>query len=391
MLPGLLLAVSLRAAHELVGAGVLPALSRHLGGDALAGGFFAAFSAASALGILCGGWLADRTGPARTFAGGLAGFALGMLATASAPTMELVIGARGLEGFAAGMLSCVVSAVVMRAYDDAARSRVLALLAAAWVVPGLVAPSGAVAAAACFGWRAVFYGLVPLVALSGALALPRLLRIDRGPDAARTASSPSVLADGALRAALATRGLAVFAFFGVEAFLPLALERVRGATQLEYGALLTLSAVFWTAGAFAEARWHARIGPTASARLGTLGLTLGIAFASFALMGALPIAGALVAWSLAGLGMGIAYQAATAAAMRTSSAGSEGATSAALGITDALAIALATAVCGAFLGAAPLAHGEMPTMLLAGFALATVLGLGSLVSAAWLRAPAKSP
>ena len=32
----------------------------------------------------------------------------------------------------------VVSAVVMRAYDDAARPRVLALLSAAWVVPGLL-------------------------------------------------------------------------------------------------------------------------------------------------------------------------------------------------------------------------------------------------------------
>jgi len=387
VLLGLLLAVSLRAAHELVGAGVLPVLTRDLGGDALAGGFFAAFSAASALGIVCGGWLADRVGPARTFGGGLAGFALGMLATASAPTMQLVIAARALEGFAAGMVSCVVSAVVIRAYDDAARPRVLALLAAAWVVPGLVAPSGAVGAAALFGWRAVFYGLVPLVALSAALALPRLLRVDRAERAAPAGSRP-VLADGALRAALATRGLVVFAFFGVEAFLPLALERVRGASQLEYGALLTLSALFWTVGAFAEARWHARIGPTASARIGTLGLVAGISLAALALTGALPIAGALAAWSLAGLGMGVAYQAATAAAMRTSRDGNEGATSAALGVTDALTIALATAVCGAFLGAAPLSRGETPVMLLAGFALAALLGLGSLVSATRLRAPA---
>jgi predicted MFS family arabinose efflux permease len=278
----------------------------------------------------------------------------------------------------------VVGAVVIRAYDDAARPRVLALLAAAWVVPGLVAPSGAVGAAAHFGWRAVFYGLVPLVAFSAVLALPRLLRIDRAPAAQEGRSQTSVLANPALRAALATRGLVVFAFFGVEAFLPLALERVRGATQLEYGALLTLSALLWTAGAFAEARWHARIGPTASARLGTLGLVLGIALASLALTGALAISGALAAWALAGLGMGVAYQAATAAAMRTSAEGRAGATSAALGITDALTIALATAVCGAFLGAAPLVRGETPVLLLAGFALAALVGLGSVATAARL-------
>ena len=113
MLLGLLLAVSLRAAHELVGAGVLPALARDLGGEALAGWFFSAFSGASALGILAGGALADRIGPPRTFAAGLAGFALGMLATGFAPSMHAVIAARTLEGFAAGMVSCVVSAVVM--------------------------------------------------------------------------------------------------------------------------------------------------------------------------------------------------------------------------------------------------------------------------------------
>ena len=70
-------------------------------------------------------------GPARTFAAGLAGFAVGMLATGFAPHMHAVIAARAAEGFFAGVFSCVVSAVVMRAYDDAARPRVLALLSAA--------------------------------------------------------------------------------------------------------------------------------------------------------------------------------------------------------------------------------------------------------------------
>jgi predicted MFS family arabinose efflux permease len=251
-----------------------------------------------------------------------------------------------------------------------------------------VAPSGAVGAAAAFGWRAVFLGLVPLVALAAALALPRLLRSDRPQRSAAPARAGRVLADAGLRAALATRALVVFAFFGVEAFLPLAFERVLGATRFEYGALLTLSALFWTAGAFAEARWHARLGPTASARLGSAALTLGIALAASSLARAIPLGAALAAWALAGLGMGIAYQAATAAAMRTSAAGNEGAVGAALGITDALTIAAATALCGAFQAAAPLARGETPATLLAGFALAAALGLASVATARRLRAPA---
>jgi predicted MFS family arabinose efflux permease len=390
MLLGLLLAVSLRAAHDLVGAGILPALVRDLGGEALAGGFFSAFSFATALGILAGGAAADRFGPARTFALGLAGFAAGMLGTGSAPHMPAVVAARAVEGFFAGVFSCVVSAVVMRAYDDAARPRVLALLSAAWVPPGLLAPAGAVSAAAAFGWRAVFLGLVPLVGVAALLALPRLLRLGGG---SANASNPleerprvERLGDPALRAALATRALVVVAFFGVEAFMPLALERVLGATKAQQALLLTLSALFWTAGAFAQARWNARLSPLAFARLGGALLVGGIAVAVSSLAGLASISVALVAWAVTGLGMGIAYQTATAAAMRSARPGSEGATGAALGVTDALAIAASTGVCGAFLEREPLAHGVAPEMLLAGFALATALGTASLWTATRLRA-----
>ncbi len=387
MLLGLLLAVSLRAAHDLVGAGILPSLVRDLGGEALAGAFFSAFSFATALGILAGGAAADRFGPARTFAAGLAGFAAGMLATGFAPTMHAVVAARAIEGFFAGVFSCVVSAVVMRAYDDAARPRVLAWLSAAWVVPGLLAPAGAVSAAAVFGWRAVFLGLVPLVGVAALLALPRLLRLASAPPGATGRVSPfALLGDGALRAALATRALLVVAFFGVEAFLPLALERVLGASRAEQALLLTLSAVFWTAGAFAQAQWNARLSPLAFARLGAALLVGGIALAASALTGTVPIGLALAAWGCAGLGMGIAYQTATAAAMRTSRAGNEGATGAALGVTDALAIFATTGIGGAFLAHAPLARGAAPISLLTGFALATAFGALSLWTAKRLRA-----
>jgi predicted MFS family arabinose efflux permease len=388
MLLGLLLAVSLRAAHDLVGAGILPALVRDLGGEALAGGFFAAFSFATALGILAGGAAADRFGPARTFATGLAGFAAGMLGTGFAPHMPAVVAARAVEGFFAGMFSCVVSAVVMRAYDDAARPRVLALLSAAWVVPGLLAPAGAVSAAAAFGWRTVFLGLVPLVGVAALLALPRLIQLGGGEATnGRMAASPfALLGNASLRAALATRALIVIAFFGIEAFMPLALERVLGATKPQQALLLTLSAVFWTTGAFAQARWNARLSPLGFARLGGALLIGGIAIAVSSLAEVVPIPAALAAWALGGLGMGIAYQTATAAAMRTSRAGNEGATGAALGITDALAIAASTGVCGAFLHAAPLALGVPPIRLLSGFTLAMAFGLASLWTATRLRA-----
>jgi MFS family permease len=395
MLLGLLLAVSLRAAHDLVGTGILPALTRDLGGEALAGAFFAAFSAANAFGILAGGAAADRFGAARTFAVGLAGFAAGMLATGFAPDMHGVVAARALEGFFAGVFSCVVSAVVMRAYGDAERPRVLALLSAAWVIPGLLAPAGAVNAAAVFGWRAVFLGLVPLVGVAALLALPRLLQLGRGAargvrGSAALAAPFAVLANAELRAALATRACLVVAFFGVEAFMPLALDRVLGASNAQQTLLLTLSALLWTAGAFVQARLNDRYSPLAFARAGAALLAGGIVVAISSLAEAVSIEVALGAWGFTGLGMGVAYQTATTAAMRTSHAGNEGATGAALGITDALAIALATGVCGAFLEREPLALGVVPTSLLGGFALATALGLASVWTATRMRPTATS-
>jgi predicted MFS family arabinose efflux permease len=311
-----------------------------------------------------------------------------MLGTGFAPHMPAVVAARAVEGFFAGMFSCVVSAVVMRAYDDAARPRVLALLSAAWVVPGLLAPAGAVSAAAAFGWRTVFLGLVPLVGVAALLALPRLIQLGGGEATnGRMAASPfALLGNASLRAALATRALIVIAFFGIEAFMPLALERVLGATKPQQALLLTLSAVFWTTGAFAQARWNARLSPLGFARLGGALLIGGIAIAVSSLAEVVPIPAALAAWALGGLGMGIAYQTATAAAMRTSRAGNEGATGAALGITDALAIAASTGACGAFLHAAPLALGVPPIPLLSGFTLAMAFGLASLWTATRLRA-----
>jgi predicted MFS family arabinose efflux permease len=379
MLAGLLLAVSLRAAHELVGAGVLPALVADLGGERWAGPFFAVYGLAAAAGILAFGRVTDRWSPPHALGAALALFAAGMVGTGLAPAMPMVVAARALEGFGGGGISVVVSALVMRSYDDASRPRVLAWLSAAWVVPGLLAPGIAVGVAEAVGWRAVFLGLAPAVALAAALVLPGA---GRRPLPARPESPACALpADPALLGALAVRGLLVFAFFGVESFLPLALAELRAASAAEMAAVLTLSALGWTAGAFLHARACARWPAPALARAGALALLAGIALAPPALLDSTPIAVALAGWALAGLGMGVAYQTATDAAMRAAPAGAEGATGAALGLTDALASAAATAVGGALLAAVPLARGTAPIPLLVAFAVAAAMGAASLVPA----------
>ena len=404
MLIGLLLAVSLRAAHELVGAGVLPALVRDLGGESWAGAFFAVYGLACAAGILVAGRATDVRGPVGPLAVGLALFAVGMTATGLAPSMAAVVAARALEGFGGGMMSAVVSAVVMRAWDEAARPRVLAWLSAAWVVPGLVAPALAVAVADAFGWRVVFLGLAPVVGLAAVLVLPALRKrsgtasaaparaVAGGEQAGAAPHGPPWPGAapgsprGVLVAALAVRALIVFAFFGVESFLPLSLSTVRGASPSVVAAVLTISALAWTAGAFLQSRACARWSAPALASGGVLALLAGLACATAALFESTPLGVALSGWTLAGLGMGFAYNTATASAMSATYAGAEGATGAALGITDAVASSLSTAIGGVLLAVAPLARGAAPVFVVAAFVLAAAVGAASLAPARRLGA-----
>jgi MFS family permease len=395
VLIGLLLAVSLRAAHELVGAGVLPALVRDLGGEAWAGPFFAVYGLAAAAGILAGGRTADTRGPARPLGFGLGAFAAGMVGTGLAPSMPLVVVARTLEGFGGGIVSVVVSTAVIRAWDDAARPRVLAWISAAWVVPGLVAPALAVGVAERFGWRAVFLGLVPLVGLAAALVLPALRRVPA--PALQPRRVAAAHAPGALRAlgetaaslggALAVRGLIVFAFFGVESFLPLVLGTLRGASGGVVAALLTLSALSWTAGAFLQARACRRWGAPALARAGVLALLGGIVCALAALFEATPVGVALAGWTIAGLGMGFAYNTATVSAMARAPAGAAGSTGAALGIADAVASSVATALAGGLLAAASPGPGPASLLVAASFLPAAAAAAASLAPARRLSAP----
>src|SRR5262245_58345413 len=84
--------------------------------------------------------------------------------------------------------------------------------------------------------------------------------------------------------------------------------------------------------------------------------------------------------------MGVVYNTATASAMGTTGSGSEGATGAALGIDDAVASSLATAIGGLFVASTSLAAPSAPLVLAAAFSLAGAVGAVSLVPAGRLGA-----
>jgi hypothetical protein len=258
---------------------------------------------ANLVGITVGGNETDRRGPARPFIVGTVLFAGGLVVSGFAPSMPVIVLGRTSQGFGGGLLSAVAYASIARAYAVELQPRMLAVLSSAWVVPGLVGPGLASVVAEHAGWRWVFLGLAPLPAFAAALVVPALRRLHgdgQATDADGTTRTrlavqlaigasvalaglgghapviavAMVVAGGAaaghalqhllppgtllarpgLPAAVATMALLNFAFFGTEAFVPLAIVDVRGASVMLNGLTLTAAALTWTAAAWMQVR-----------------------------------------------------------------------------------------------------------------------------------------
>jgi MFS family permease len=383
------------AFEALAIATILPETVREIGGLEWYGWAFTGFMLANLVGIPLAGEAADRRGPALPFIVGVLAFAGGLAIAGCANSMEVLVAGRVLQGGGAAALSSVAYVAVARAYPAAEQPRMMALLSSAWVLPGLFGPALAAGVARQAGWRFVFLGLAPATLFAGALALRGLRGLGPAPepiDAPRSTRvrDASLLAFGvaltllgsrnqqrliAVGLALAGAGLALyallrllppgtlraraglpaaiavlalvnFAFFAVEAFLPLALTDVRSASMTWVAAALTAGTLAWTTGSWIQARAATRTSRRRLLGSGLLCLLAGAAGATAILSPALPVAASVLAWALAGLGIGIAYPTATLAILEAAPAGREGEVSATMQIANSLAIALGTGLGG---------------------------------------------
>jgi len=390
---GLVLTITLVAFESLAIATVMPVVQDDLGGLGLYGWVFSGFFLGSLLGIVVAGQDADRHGPARPFALGLLLFALGLLGGGLAPSMGVLVAARVLQGIGAGAIPSVAYVSVGRAYPPELRPRLFAIFSTAWVVPGIIGPATSGAVADHLGWRYVFLALLPLVAIAGVMTLPSLRHLRASPDAvvadrrreavAVTVGAGLVLAglstgsvvwgtllavpgfvvgarafvrlvpSGTLRiepglpAAVAVRGILTFAFFGADAYVSLTLSSVRGTSTTFAGVALTAGTLSWTAGAWVQARQVDRVGPRRLVVTGFVLVALGNVVLTMALFDALPPATAVLAWTIAGLGMGLAYAPLSLTVLAAAPEGQEGAATAALQLSDVLGVALGTGLAGA--------------------------------------------
>ena len=377
---------------------ILPDVEDELGGLSLYGWVFSAFTLSSLVGIVAAGWWCDRHRPGDALAGALGVFVIGLLVGGSATSMGMLIGGRVLQGLGAGIVPAVVYVCIGRGFREEQRPRVFALAATAWVVPSLIGPALAAFVSSHASWRWVFLGLVPITIVIGAAALPAVMRlgsvVNDAPStspivlptigltlgAALTLASlelpvaiavPAVVVGlavtgyafmhltppGTLRArpglpaAVLLRGMLTFAFFGIDAYISLALVDVRGSSTAFAGVVLAVASFSWTAASWIQARWVTRLGPRPFVR-GGFGL---IVVAGFVLVGTMgvgvPIWVALIGWAIGGLGMGLAYAPISAATLFAAEEGHEGAATASLQLSDSLGISFGTGVGGALITA----------------------------------------
>jgi len=390
---GLVLLVTLVAAEALAVATVMPQVEDDLGDLWLYGWVFSAFFLGNLVGLVVAGQACDRMRPVIPFAVGLVLFMVGLVLGGLAGSMGLLVAARALQGIGAGALPAVAYVAIGRQYAPEARPRMFALLSTAWVVPSVIGPGVAAVVGEHFGWRWVFLGLVPFVGACGIAVLGSVGRIAAPESPIEEVSSlrdalltafgaglalaglaesrwfvavPLVLGGlavlvpafrrltppGTLRArrglaaAVLIRGVLTFSFFQADAYVPLSLKSLKGVSTVFAGVALTAASLAWTAGSWVQERRVSREGPRPLVRYGFVTLGVGIALMMVTLLAGVPPALGIVAWGVAGLGIGVAYPPISLTTLALSEPGREGSATASMQLSDVLGTALGTGIGG---------------------------------------------
>ena len=121
----------------------------------------------------------DRRGLGWPFAAGFGLFAIGLVIGGLAPSMGVLVAARFIQGLGAGAIPPIAYVAIGRRLPDRLRPQMFATLSTAWVIPGVIGPAIAGIVGETLGWRFVFLGLLPLIAVAGPHRLPRRRRVGR--------------------------------------------------------------------------------------------------------------------------------------------------------------------------------------------------------------------
>jgi MFS family permease len=408
---GLLLLEMLVAIQILVVATIMPAVRRDLGDVQLYGWTFSATALGQFAAIPIAGRAFDKFGARRLLIVTLVVYTAGLLFAAAAPSMLTLVFARLLQGIGGGAIYAVSLATVAKTYPSNIRARILALLAAMWILPGLLGPQIGSMLAGSVGWRYAFLVPIPLLAISAALVFPALSTTRPSNDEPVALIWPILLSAGAggvlagltelswwsipliagglalavpslvrivpagtlrarpgMAAAAAAAFLLSAGFFAGDAFVTLMLTAVRGRTLLEAGWLLTLMTIAWAAGSWWQSRVAPRMSTTKLVVIGSGGLLLGLVSLLLALVD-VPLAVPYVGWTITGIGMGIAFPTIPLSVMAASSEGQEASELSATLLMDTLGVALGSGLAGASIAIADSTGASLRAGLAGGFGI----------------------
>jgi len=210
-----------------------------------------------------------------------------------------------------------------------------------------------------------------------------------------------LLPAGALRLArglpttVLMRGILAGAFFGAEVFIPLALVEQRGLSITIAGLTLSVSALGWWLGSYAQSRIPESTDRASTVRIGALIVAAGLATLPLCLVPGLPPWLSAVSYFIASLGMGLCFPSIAVQTLRLSPVDEQGANSAALQISDAILSSLMLAILGAVHAAAVAQGGATTTTYDVIWWAAAVIALVAAGIAVRMRAltgvPAGSP
>ena len=134
------------------------------------------FMVAVTVSMLLTPWLLQRFGLRRTYSGALIALSVGAVLGGLAQHYWLVISMRVVEGLAAGVLQPIPAVMIMRTFAENERGRAMGIYGFGVVFAPAIGPSVGGVLVEAFGWRSIFFVMLPFAAAGLALArrfLPR--------------------------------------------------------------------------------------------------------------------------------------------------------------------------------------------------------------------------
>lgn len=145
----------------------IPDMSQHFAlGQARAQWVSSGFMVAMTVAMLTTPWLLARYGYRRTYVGTMVLLLIGGIVGGLANNFNLVLLARVAEGLAAGAVQPIPAIIIMRAFGPHEQGRASGLFGMGVVLAPALGPSIGGLLVELFGWRSIFFMVVPLCLLS---------------------------------------------------------------------------------------------------------------------------------------------------------------------------------------------------------------------------------